>query len=294
LYHDALFNCIKNDLNAEVDLKTIENTKGKFDYVVNNVRPFQVVDIIKERAVSAEQNKSSLFVFYQDNEGYHFQTIEKLIKDRKPQASEKNFVLDTVNRVADYGTDINFRNILSYETISQGSSIGKVMKGAMRNQIRQFDIHRGTYYLKEEYNNPVDHTKFAKTDDPNDFNSSDYNNFTTVRPGLTRMSVKDGTREEMEHNKNIHFQRAFRERMFQYSIRFRTYGDTNMRVGDIVNLDLPIIAGTTESRPRGKIFVSNYIVTNLKHRLEKQHDGRFNHFLVMEAAKPNQFNQPLG
>jgi len=293
LYHEALFDCINNDLAGEVELKTNEETKGQFDYVVNNVRPFQVVDIIKERAVSTKY-KSSTFVFYQDNRGYHFQTVEKLIEDRKSEASEKKFVLDTSNRLTDYGADINVRNILSYETISQGSSVGKVMRGAMRNQIRQFDIHRGTYYLKEEYNNPSDHTKFVKTDDPFDFNSADYNTFTTKLPGMTRMAVKDGTRQEMEHNKNIHFQRAFRERMFQYAIRFRTYGDTNMRVGDVVNLDLPIISGTTTERPRGKIFVSNYICTNLKHRCEKQDDGRFNHYLIMEVAKPNQFNKSLG
>lgn len=292
LYHEALDVVINNDLNGQIQLKTNEETKGYFDYVVNNVRPFQVVDIIKERAVST-QYKSSTFVFYQDNEGYHFQTVEKLIEDRKGQAADKTFFLDTAHLTSDYGTSINVRNILAYETLHQGSSVTKVMNGALRNQIRQFDLHRGTYYLKEEYNNPVDHKKFVATDDKNDFNSGDYNSMATNRPGITRMAIKDGTRKEMEHNKNIHFQRAFVERMRQYSVRVRTYGDTNIRVGDVIALDLPVVSGATE-RPKGKIFVSNYIVTNLKHQVERQEDGKFNHFLVMDVSKPNQFKQPLG
>lgn len=294
LYHEALDECIKQDLGAQVPLITVEQTKGKFDYVVNEKRPFQVVDVIKERAVSAEGNKSSAFVFYQDNKGYHFQTIEKLIEERKGGAAGKEFFYDSSNRIIDYDKVINARNILAYETVTQGSSVGKVLKGAMYNQIREFDFHRGTYYQKEEYINPGMHTQFKKTDEANDFNSGDYNGFTTEMPGVTRMAIKDGTRPEMEHNKNIHYQRAFMERMFQYAIRVRVYGDTSIRVGDICKINLPIISGTTGSRPQSKVFSENYMVTSLKHTGTKQHSGKYEHFMVMELAKPNQFGRPLG
>jgi hypothetical protein len=294
LYHEALTECIQQDLGATTPLVTIESTKGKFDYVVNNKRPFQVVDVIKERAVSAEGNKSSVFVFYQDNKGYHFQTVEKLIEDRKGGADGKEFVYDTSNRIINYDEVINVRNILQYETVGQGSSVRKVMKGAMYNQVREFDLYRGTYFKKEEYINPGMHTMFKKTDDPNDFNSGDYNGFTTEMPGVTRMAIKDDTRPEMEHNANIHFARAFYERMFQYRVRCRVYGDTSIRVGDVIKLKLPIISGTTGSRPQGKVFSEKYIITNLKHVGSKVDSGRFEHFMVFECAKPNQFTQPLG
>ena len=293
-YHEALSEVITQDLGAETSLATVEQTKGKFDYLVNEKRPFQVVDLIRERAVSAEGNMSSIFTFYQDRDGYHFQTVEKLINDRKGGAEGKTFVLDTFNRAGDLDKTINVRNILAYETVTQGSSIDKVMNGAMYTQVRELDLHRGTYYAMEEYINPSDHGIFKKTDASNDFNSGDYNSFTTEMPGITRMAIKDGTRPEMEHNKNIHYGRAFLQRMFQYAVRIRTYGDTDMKVGDVVRLKLPVIAGTTGSRPQGKIFSQNYIVTNLKHACTKQQDGRFNHFLIMECAKPNQYGRPLG
>lgn len=294
LYHDALNEVITQDLGAEIPLITKESTKGKFDYACNMVRPFQVINLIKERAVSAEGNKSSVFVFYQDYEGYHFQTIEKLITDRKPGAQEKEFFYDTSNRNSPYEKVINYRNILSYETTGQGSSIKKVVNGAMRNQFREFDIHRGSYWLMNEYNNLGDHTIFKKTDDSFDFNSAEYNGFTMAMPGVTRMAVKDGTRPEMEHNKNLHYQRPFHERITQYTVRIRTYGDTNMRVGDVIKVNFPEISGLTREPQQNKIFSENYIVTNLKHRCDQTRNNVFEHFLVMDIAKPNQYGRSLG
>lgn len=291
-YDEALKTLLETDMGAEESLQTTEATKGKFDYVVNNLRPFQIVDLIKERAVSAEGNKSSVFVFYQDNKGYHFQTVEKLIKERKGGA--ETFTYDTGNRAEDYEKVKNIRNILSYETVTQGSAIVKVTKGAMKNEIREFDLHRGTYYDKQVYTNPSDQGVFEKTDDPHDFNSADYNAYTTKFPGLTKMTIKDATRPEMEHNKNIHYQRAFRERMFQNSLRIRVYGDTNMRVGDVVKLKFPEISGITRKPKQGKIFSEKYIITNLKHRCDQRGNNLFEHFMVMDVAKPNQFTRPLG
>ena len=294
LYHDALSEVIQTDLGAENSLKTIETTKGMFDYVVNGVRPFQIVDLIKERAVSAEGNLSSVFLFYQDYEGYHFQTMEKLITDRKGTAEANEFFYDTGNRNSPFEKVVNYRNILHYEILSQGSSINKVTKGAMRNQVREFDLWRGTYWPKKEYNNLGDHMIFKKTDDPHDFNSADYNGFTMELPGMTRMAIKDGTRPEMEHNKNIHYQRPFTERMQQYTVRIRTYGDTNIRVGDYVKMNFPEISGLTRQPKQNKIFSENYIITQLRHVLNLMEQNVFEHYLIMDIAKPNQFTRPLG
>lgn len=293
-YHEALAECIMTDLESEVQLASLEDTKGKFDYVVNGVRPFQVIDLIKERAVSNEGNKSSTFVFYQDRDGYHFETIERLIKDRKEEASEKTFYYDTSNRAADSHKVINARNILTYDVLTQGSSIDKVKNGAMRTQYREFNFTRGTYYILNEYNNSTDHAVFEATDDAYDFNSADFNEFTSATPAVTKMLVRDGMRPEMEHNRNLHYQRAFIQRLKQYVVRIKVYGDTGIRVGDVVNLQIPETVGTTAEPKISERFAENYIVLNLKHHLQKKKDGEFEHFLIMDCAKPNQHGRPLG
>jgi hypothetical protein len=184
--------------------------------------------------------------------------------------------------------------ILSYEVISQGRQINKTISGAMRTQIRQFDILRGTYYETEEYINQSDHGSYAKIDAGIDLNSGDFNSFTQEYPSVSKMTVKDSLRPEMEHNKNIHYQRPFIERMSQQGVRIRIYGNTDMRVGDVVTLEVPEISGVTRKPKPVDIFSNNYIITALKHRCDKNQDNSFTHTMVYELRKPDQYGKPLG
>lgn len=292
-YDDSIRTVIYQDLKSGKPLK-VEATKGKFDYSVNNVRPLQVIDLIKERAISAEGNKSSFFFFYEDNERYNFVTLEKLIEERKGKAEGNVFVYDTSNRAALYQEVINVRNILSYNTLNQGSSIQKIRTGRMANQVRQFDILTGTYYEKFEYNNTSDHGIYKKTDDSIDFNSSPFNARVTAEPGRSSIVFKDSTRPEMEHNKHIHFKRPFQEKISQYGVTIRVYGDTNMLVGDMVKLSIPEITGTTVDPPIQEIFFNNYIVFNQRQMLRKRNDGRFNYFMTLDLRKPNLSGRGIG
>lgn len=292
-YDEAIRKVINEDLGSSKSIKT-EKTKGKFDYTVNNVHPFQVVDIITERAVSAEENKSSLFFFYEDNESYNFVTLEKLIKERKGKASGLVFSYDTANRAGKFEKVINLRNILSYETNTQGSSIDKVRQGRMANQVRQFDILHGTYHDKQEYINPNDQGSYAKTDDNIDFNSDSFNTEVTSGPGRSDIVVKDGTRPEMEHNKTIHWKRPFQSKLSQYRITIRVYGDTSILVGDVIQLDIPEITGTTESRKKQEIFSNNFIILNQRQMLRKRpNSGKFGYFMSLDLRKPNLFNKGI-
>lgn len=293
-YDIALATVLNSDMSAATNLATLEQTKGHFDYVVNNKRPFQIIDIIKERAVS-QKYLSSVFVFYQDNQGYHFQTIEKLINDRKPGAPGKKYQYRTNNSRFDFALNVNAWEILSYEVMVQGQQAEKTKRGAMRNQYRQFDIFRGTYYSTEEYINISDHANYTAIDQGIDLNSSDFNSFTQQLPSVTRMAVTDSLRPEMEHNKNLHYQRPFIERMTQQGVRIRVYGNTDIKVGDIVELDFPEISGLSGRAPKKvEIFSNNYMITALKHRCDKNEANEFVHSMVYELRKPDQFGKSLG
>ena len=284
-YDAAVADVITNDLKSEKSLVTQESTEGKFDYVVNNVRPFQTIDLICERAVSAE-NKSSMFFFYEDNQGYHFTTFEKLITDRTPAAPGLVFSYDTATRDTEFHQLINVRNILSYETMKQGSSVQKVRDGAIRTQIREFDIMTGEYYKMEEYNNTSDYGSFKATDGANDMNTSAYNAFVAKKPGVTRMVFKDGLRPAMKHNENIHWKRGFADRLSQQSVRIRVYGDTDIRVGDVIQLDIPEITGAQNPKIQD-YYSGNYVIFEMKHRMDKRPTGGFEHFMVFDLRKPH-------
>lgn len=285
-YDDAVRQVIF-DLGSDKSVN-VETTKGKFDYVVNNVRPFQVIDLLKERSVSGEKNLSSLFYFYEDNEKYNFVTIEKLIQDRKGLAQHFQFFYDISNLAVDLEKVINVRNILYYKTVTHGSSIRKIRSGRMANQIRQFDIFHGTYYDKYEYKNTNDYRLFEETDEKVDFNSDAFNSMVASTPGKISMTVKDGTRPEMYHNQNIHYKGPFQEKIDQYGLNIRVYGDTTLMVGDVIDVNMPEISGVTKSAEEQKIYAGNYLVFTLNHSIVREsNDGRFQHYMNLDLRKPN-------
>jgi hypothetical protein len=288
-YTDALREVINQDLGSGLSVET-EQTKGEFDFTVNNVRPFQVVDLICERAVSGEENISSTFFFYQDNQGYHFKTLEKLIKERRSGAQHLQFFYQTVNRAEDYEKVINVRNIIAYDTVTQGSSIEKVKSGGMRMRVHEFDIKTGEYYRRKDYINTSDGGKYEKLDGAEDFNSKAFNLFVTEMPAVHSMVIKDGTRPDMKHNENIHWKRPFVDKLKNYTMRARVYGDTTIRVGDVVTMNLPEITGAEgpdANEKNQKFYSGQYVIFNLKHRLDKRPSGVFDHFMVFEMKKTN-------
>ena len=286
-YDQAIKQVISSDLGSSKSVK-VEKTSGFFDYVVNNVRPFQVIDLLKERAVSGEDNISSTFFFYEDNERYNFTTLEKLIVDRKDRAQNFPFYYDVANLAGDMEKVINARNILSYQVTKQGSSISKIRSGRMSNVIKEFDIFHGTYFKKYQYNNKNDHKRFKETDQKVDFNSDEFNGLVSSKPGRISMLLKDGTRPEMKHNESVPFKGPYEEKISQYGLNIRVYGDTNLMVGDVIDINMPDISGVTNSPQEQKVYSGNYVVFTLNHSIIRQgNDGRFKHYMNLDLRKPN-------
>lgn len=292
-YDSAVQQTIAIDLGSSKPLK-IEKTKGKFDYVVNNVRPLQVIDLIKERAVSAERNQSSIFFFYEDHHRYNFVTLEKLIEERKSKANNFKYNYSVSVLTEDFEKRSHFRNILYYQINNMGSAIDKVRGGRVRNQIREFNILNGTYYDTYEYVNSSDYVDFKMIDNQNvDFNTKSFGSTVEAGPGRIDMVVKDGLRPEMEHNKNIHYKRAYEERLVQYGLSIRVYGDTNMLLGDVIELDMPDIVGTTgDKEPHiQKNHSGKYLVFKQRHMLYRDgNDNYFKHLMELDLRKLNFLN----
>jgi len=98
----------------------------------------------------------------------------------------------------------------------------------------------------------------------------------------------------MEHNRQLHWKRPFQEKISQYGVTIRVYGDTNILVGDMVKLDIPEITGTTEPPKKQEIFSNNYIIFNQRQMLRKRPDGRFSYFMTLDLRKPNLHKRGIG
>lgn len=286
-YDAALKEVITNDLGSSKSLESPDKTKGFFDYTVNRVRPFQVVDLIAERSVSSKY-KGSDYIFYEDNESYKFLTLEYLIETRKGKAKQFEYEYPTGERSKPVEDRLNHRNILKYEVFDQADSMNKIRLGAHRNKYVEFDILHGDYFLNQEYVNSTDHMSFKKTDSPYDTHSQAYNAFAEESPAYTRLLLKDSTRPEMQINQNMHLKNGFRHKIYTYGLNIRVYGDTNLLVGDLIHLKIPEISGTDDQKEQ-EIYSGNYLVRTIRHILNRSRDGsgNFEHFMVLDCRRPN-------
>jgi len=287
-YDASLIEVIRQDLGSGKPLNTPDKTKGFFDYAVNRVRPFQVVDLICERSVSTKY-KGSDYIFYEDNEAYNYCTIEWLIENRKPKAKSFEFIYPTSKLNDPVDKRINHRNILKYEIYDQGDDMNHVRQGAHKNKYLQFDILHGDYFKFKQYVNSSDHMQFKKTDKPFDVHSAAYNSHVETLPGFTRMLPTDSTRPQMQINDNMHLKQGFRRKAYQYGLNIRVYGDTNLLVGDLIHLKIPEISGLTVDPPDQEVYSGNYLVKTIRHLLDKRKDssGEFEHFMVLDCRRPN-------
>lgn len=284
-YQVAINELLKTDFVLSKGLE-VEPTKGKFDYLVNNVRPFQIADLLCDRAVS-NKYKGTDYLFYEDNEQFRFVTYEYLIEQRKGKAESFKFVYDTANRSKDLDKVINVRNILSYELMSQGHSITKVMDGAQKLQVKEFDLLHGDYFKKNEYTNSSDYSQFKPTDSQNDLNSAAYSSAMEKYPGSYLMAVKDGLRPEMEHNNYIHFKRPWQIKSMQFGMRLRVYADTELLVGDLIQCKFPEISFLSEDRPEQEVYSGNYFVKDIRLSASKTADNTWESFMILDIRRPN-------
>lgn len=276
-YHEIIDEILMTDWPAGASLAECEQTEGFFDYICNQVRPLQAIDLIRERAVSKE-NKSSIFKFFQDHDGYHFVTPE-FLTDRPIHGP---YVLDTSNRLSVVDT-INYNNILSFTVFNQGRTIESIKSGSMRNLIKEFDIFTGSYANKYEYV-PDDYKSYKKFGEETDFHSDIFNSDVSTSPGTIRYVVKDGTRYDNKHNENIHWKRPYQNRLDAYTVAIRIYGDTRMNIGDQAELDLPQIAYNDADVPR-ELFSGKFLIRSMKQVFYIREDGSFNHFSDIELTK---------
>lgn len=278
-YHTAVQDILSSNLNTEKDID-VEPSKGIFDMMVNNKRPFQVIDLIKMRAVSANHEKSS-YMFYEDKNGYHFISIEKLIEDRKAAIGDKQFFYNQ-NKNASIDTD-NIRSILMLVTDTSSNNIRNISQAGLKSETRVIDILTGniekaTYEYSEEY---------VKTDDAVKSHSSEYLDMFGKKPSKKFFMIKDGTRKENYHNSNMAKKIGYNTRLSNIKSRMRTYGDTDIVPGDVITLHMIEVSGSdTEARQNrpSSIITGNYLIESLKRNFNQTIRG-FEHYMDMTISK---------
>ena len=280
---DIVESIVKEDLQTEKPV-TIDKTSGIEKGNITRLNPFNAVDFLRRRSVSTEF-KSSGFVFFESRDGYVFTTLERLIQKGQRSIdsghSDKEFFFDTVRH--DNIKDVSIRNIIAYNVMSFGDTIAKAAEGGIRNEVNSFDIVTG------------DIKKITYKDDGRaGFKNMDQNGSPTNTSGFIRKHGETtAVRKIMpissdlpstQRPEMVALLTAFTQNISQNITRIHVYGDSEVRIGDVVKCSLPT-AESSDKSGLSRLETGNYLVTKVRHLI--LNNDRPQHTMALELIKGN-------
>jgi hypothetical protein len=242
----------------------LDETKGIQTLAIPKLNPLQTIDMLRQRAVSSRYPSSS-FVFFENQAGFNFKTIEGLIKEGKPNIGSREFNAQQ-NVMGDKTTQAKaFRTILDYKAVARADSNKKAAMGVFKAVTKSFDLNTkefgsAGFDLKDVFG------KFQKPGDGKQIpNSDDF--IKDFGSGVPRQFFvpKDTTRPDNFIDTMIASRNSFAALLNTDVTRVMIHGDTGLKVGDLVSLILPTPSGTTDRKKDDQLSSGNYLIVRLRH-----------------------------
>lgn len=271
---------VKNYLNTKKDI-ILDATKGIQTIVIPRLNPLQTIDMLRQRAVSKDYS-SSTYVFFENQSGFNFKTIEGLIKDSKKQPlAEFNAQQNTTaNKNAEARS---FRTMLDYSSMAKADSNAKAAEGVFKAVTKSFDLSS----KKLEINNFSLDNVFKQIQKPTDKvnlpNTKDF--VDTFGSGVPKMFFvpKDTSRPDTFIDSMVAVRNSIAVLMNSEVTRVLIHGDSGIKVGDVVRLTMPSATGTTDKKNLDKMDTGNYLIIRLRHMLTN--GTKFKHQVSFDCVK---------
>lgn len=244
--------------------KYYEKTKGLHVFNFTKVTPFQAIEKARQDAISSSHDSSS-YVFFENKYGYHFKTIEALIKEGKKRIGDKVFFNAPVGGIDSTGS--LWRNILAYKVVQLGNQAALAATGGGKVYIRFRDLRNKDKFIE-------------KTATLKDFDFEKLNKGTEVMSPVAAEKNSEQPPEprqyfydsEDEGNDLIDKKAALACYMsgFLSVINHITiYGDTEITAGDVITIHINEATGLTPDSPveENSTLSGNFLVAKVRHSL---------------------------
>jgi len=291
-YNTIISDMVKDILNQaaksteQKTLRTyIERTKGILPITIPRAQPFEAIDLLRQKAVSQEYSSGGSFVFFENQYGVHFRSVENLIAEGKVDIKSKKFTHYPNTLTDKERNQFTMRNIINYIHLGKFDTVSKLHLGFYNSEVQSYDIITKSTTL-ENYKLSNISKYFASTDErgklPNTnefidkFENSSPNRFVVVTDRSKGEDYIPGT---------IGIKNSFSALLNQNVLRILVYGDNYLAVGDVIEIELPEVSGTTEKKSKDRLSSGNYLVTKLRHNITSEEGGKNKHTISMDCVK---------
>jgi len=287
---------VKETNTIKKDLVTNEETQGNQSYVGTGRSPTTAIRWAAKEGMSGE-SKASNYLYWQDRDGYHFKTIDAMLK-----GSETATFSYASQNIGSAGATDESKNIISFDQARDFNKNESTENGAESEHVYYYDPLVGKIDSvpkkgKRDGAGEGNHTgKDTLTEDK--ASETGAVRSVIIAPG---MAAKDSGFVKARDPKAVEYKRTLPEHAAQSSaalqldnliMNIRVPGDTSLKPGIKIKLNIPSNQDGTSLDPRSGTF----LVTSVRHVLYKEvQDVKYNCILECKSdSHANKQSSPSG
>jgi hypothetical protein len=304
-------------LGSPQDLN-IEPTLGIRRIVSPNVHPYTLINMLKKEAVSTLSNNASLpphFLFFENKNGFNFVSLQSLYNNgivARLHSGDKESD-ESLGREAYHKDDTKIaqsnKRILSYSFGANNDLSSNITNGMMGSNLTTHDIYNKSYqnynydYFRDfnKHDRTETHGKpiYNESSGPQKYLMSEFTNSSIkVHPtcGLEtdKQHYGDG---DLRANKPQDWILDRQAKMFELTnggtINISMNGNTNMTVGDMVHIYIPV-TGVDHDDEEVESTSGNYLITKLRHAISPQQKQHEIHMQLVRDCTTKSYKQMEG
>lgn len=268
-YQNIVSNIVPDVLTRYLKSKKeiiVDETKGIQTLAVPRLNPLQFIDMCRQRAVSKEM-PLSLYFFFENQKGFNFKTLEGLVKEGKKNIGTRVFNAQENTTGTKEATINSWRTIQNFQNIVNMDSSMKAAEGAFKAVTKTFDIASKKFEsvdfdMKKVFDKLEKFDKGSQIPNTDDF----IKEFASGTP-KTFVSAKNTLVPDTFIDTTLALRGSMLTLINSNVTRVLIHGDSGLKVGDMITLELPTASGLTGKRPEDKKFTGNYLVTRLRHMI---------------------------
>ena len=285
----------------------VDITKNIRTFVIPNITPFKAIDFLKREAVSAKE-QSPHFLFYENPDGFHFRSLDSLLGQLGTTSVEHKetyrFEPPPPAHLGSISPEGVLPTILHWEASDNSNSFVGLRKGMYASTLYTHDIFNKNIqkfefdYVKDRgkrntlnqgkrtSSTQIPQTKIDKEKTITEFPDASVFVHPSGSDKMHTLGTDNNAEEWLQESRSRALERQF------FTLKIETYGNTAVRVGDIIKVVIP--SNKTLGSSEGKdsvdpILSGRYLVTEQHHLVLPDNQM---HSMVMTIMKDSFEQKP--
>ena len=273
----------------------VDNTSGSRKFVAPNIRPFRFIRNLTREAISEEFEGSPHYFFYENCKGFQFRCLDGLYKRAVNGVfvADSESIINGENKSPSSDLEKDYRRILQFSVSRTNDTLLTTMGGMLGSNLIKYNIFHKNYQTYD-FDYFTNFKRFGRIDKNPIYNNTSIdvrrNNLGSFPDSKIHLhpTSNDGLNDTQFYNSDTGYQhkdnsieqwlQSARSKALELNggmnVQLKVHGYSEIAVGDMVNLELPITGTDHDGEQIDTIYKGDFLVTQLKHdfdQAERQH-----------------------